>query len=121
MSLCLFCNDQHPLTFVRLVCTYHHHYFALYSRAGGQTGQHIFRKLLAKPGYAPIGTVRSEASRQALIEGTAGIGAPADDNSQPIPPESVVVCDITTGEGLDEIIKDCDAVMICTSAKPAPT
>eukprot|EP00578_Thalassiosira_sp_NH16_P011202 CAMPEP_0181108580 /NCGR_PEP_ID=MMETSP1071-20121207/17705_1 /TAXON_ID=35127 /ORGANISM="Thalassiosira sp., Strain NH16" /LENGTH=301 /DNA_ID=CAMNT_0023192191 /DNA_START=57 /DNA_END=962 /DNA_ORIENTATION=+ len=85
----------------------------LVTGAGGQTGQSIFRKLLAKPGYVPIGTVRSEASRQALLDGTA----------PKIPPESVAICDITNDDapGLDELMKDCDAVMICTSAKPAPT
>lgn len=31
--------------------------------AGGQTGQHVFRKLLSKPGYTAIGTVRGESSR----------------------------------------------------------
>jgi nucleoside-diphosphate-sugar epimerase len=94
----------------------------LVTGAAGQTGQHIFRKLLARPGYAPIGTVRSEESRQALLAGTAGIGAGED--STPIPPESVVVCDITNAADtstLDDLMKDCDALMICTSAKPAPT
>ncbi len=93
----------------------------LVTGAAGQTGQHIFRKLLAKPGYTPIGTVRSEESRQALLAGTAGIGAGED--AAPIPPESVVVCDITSAEtsAIDELMKDCDALMICTSAKPAPT
>eukprot|EP00984_Skeletonema_dohrnii_P029928 scaffold20892_cov75-Skeletonema_dohrnii-CCMP3373.AAC.3 len=56
----------------------------LVTGAAGQTGQHIFRKLLAKPGYAPIGTVRSEDSRQALLAGTAGIGA--SDKDAPPPP-----------------------------------
>ncbi|KAL7539044.1 hypothetical protein ACHAWF_006276 [Thalassiosira exigua] len=92
----------------------------LVTGAGGQTGQHIFRKLLAKPGYAPIGTVRSEASRQALLEGTAGIGAA--DGAPAIPEESVAVCDITSDDSiLEELLKGCDALMICTSAKPAPT
>src|SRR6056300_831788 len=83
----------------------------LVTGAGGQTGQNVFRKLLAKPGYYPIGTVRSEQSRQALL----------DDGIQE---ESVVVCDITSKDAsskLDELMKDCDALMICTSAKPAPT
>ncbi|EED93816.1 predicted protein, partial [Thalassiosira pseudonana CCMP1335] len=73
--------------------------------AGGQTGQHVFRKLLSKPGYTAIGTVR------------------AGDDTQTIPPESVAICDITNEDtsALDELVKDCDAVMICTSAKPAPT
>lgn len=85
----------------------------LVTGAGGQTGQHVFRKLLAKPGYYPIGTVRSEQSRQALL-----------DSDAPVPAENVVVCDITSKDALsklDELMKDCDALMICTSAKPAPT
>lgn len=83
--------------------------------AGGQTGQHIFRKLLAKPGYTPIGVVRSEESRQALLTRTEG--------DMLIPSESVIVCDITNDDttNIDEIMTDCDALMICTSAKPAPT
>mmetsp|Transcript_18952 Transcript_18952/g.26988 ORF Transcript_18952/g.26988 Transcript_18952/m.26988 type:complete len:228 (-) Transcript_18952:456-1139(-) len=94
----------------------------LVTGAAGQTGQHIFRKLLAKPGYTPIGAVRSEESRQALLAGTAGIGATNDDATQ-IPPDSVVVCDITNADtsALDKLLADCDALMICTSAKPAPT
>ena len=94
----------------------------LVTGAAGQTGQHIFRKLLAKPGYTPIGTVRSEESRQALLAGTAGIGA-TDKDAAPVPPDSVVVCDITNADTstIDELLADCDALMICTSAKPAPT
>ena len=93
----------------------------LVTGAGGQTGQHVFRKLLAKPGYAPICTVRSEASRQALLDGTAGIGAA--DGAPAIPHENVKICDITGGDDSDltELFKDCDALMIATSAKPAPT
>ena len=47
------------------------------------------------------------------MDGTAGIGGDAN-----IPKESVVVCDITSEDGLDDLMKDCDALMICTSAKP---
>lgn len=84
----------------------------LVTGAGGQTGQHVFRKLLNRPGYVPIGTVRSEASRAALVE---GIGRDRSD--------SVALCDITSEDTstLDRLLKDCDALMICTSAKPAPT
>ncbi|KAL7523306.1 hypothetical protein ACHAXR_000920 [Thalassiosira sp. AJA248-18] len=119
-----------PLLLLSALCSYYSPCCALdmdngrrvlVTGAGGHTGQHIFRKLLARPGYVPIGTVRSEASRQALLEGTAGIGAA--DGAPAIPPESEPVCDINGDDdsGLDELMQDCDAVMICTSAKPAPT
>ncbi|KAL3784972.1 hypothetical protein ACHAW5_010424 [Stephanodiscus triporus] len=84
----------------------------LVTGAGGQTGQLVFRKLLSRPGYVPIGTVRTEASREALLGGAS-----------PVPPESVVVCDITSADpsALDDLVGGCDAIFICTSAKPAPT
>lgn len=78
------------------------------SGAGGQTGQHVFRKLLARPDFAPVGVVRSEASRSALVES----GVPAD---------AVVVCDVTDPESVSAAMAGCDAALICTSAKPAPT
>ena len=95
----------------------------LVTGAGGQTGQHVFRKLLARPGYVPVGTVRSEDSRKALLEGSSGVGASHAASSSPVPPESVVVCDISTADHsvLDDLMKDCDALFVCTSAKPAPT
>merc|ERR1712194_242662 len=95
----------------------------LVTGAGGQTGQHIFRKLLTKPGWAPIGTVRSEGSRQALLEGTAEIGASSPDGAHTIPSESVAICDISNDDtwGLGKLLKDCSALFIVTSAKPAPT
>ena len=95
----------------------------LVTGAGGQTGQHVFRKLLARPGYVPVGTVRSEASRKALLEGSSDVGASYAASSSPVPPESVVVCDISTADHsvLDDLMKDCDALFVCTSAKPAPT
>mmetsp|Transcript_32280 Transcript_32280/g.96830 ORF Transcript_32280/g.96830 Transcript_32280/m.96830 type:complete len:99 (-) Transcript_32280:2481-2777(-) len=72
--------------------------------AGGQTGQHVFRKLQALPGFDPIGGVRTEDSRSALVE-------------DGFPSKSVVVCDITSLESCAEAMKGCDAVVICTSAK----
>ena len=38
------------------------------SGAGGQTGQACFRKMLARPEFTPRGIVRSEESRQSLID-----------------------------------------------------
>ncbi len=86
--------------------------------AGGQTGQHVFRKLLLSSGrdrYDPVGIVRSDASRDALLSSTAG--------GVTVPPESAIVCDISsaTPSFLDGIMKDASALVVCTSAKPSPT
>lgn len=79
------------------------------SGAGGQTGQAVFRKLLARPNnFQPIGAVRTTASRAALIE--SGVD-----------PECVVVADITDPEAVMTAVSGCDAVVICSSAKPVPT
>lgn len=79
------------------------------SGAGGQTGQHVFRKMLSQPdNFAPLGVVRSESSRAALIESG-------------IPEEAVVVADITDPAAVCAAMEGCDAAVVCTSAKPAPT
>ena len=78
------------------------------SGAGGQTGQSVFRKMLARPDFSPVGVVRSEASKAALVESG-------------VPPESVVVCDITDAYAVMSAMAGCEAVVIATSAKPAPT
>ena len=44
------------------------------SGAGGQTGQSVFRKMLARPEFSPVGVVRSEESKAALVES----GVPAE-------------------------------------------
>ena len=79
------------------------------SGAGGQTGQHVFRKLLARQKeFATIGVVRSQESKQALL-------------ATGIPDESVIVADITDENAIRTVIEGCDALMICSSAKPAPS
>jgi len=80
------------------------------SGAGGQTGQSVFRKLLARPDeFEPTGIVRSDASRQALLD--SGVSA-----------ERVIVADVTDPSALAVAMGDgCEAMVICTSAKPAPT
>lgn len=81
----------------------------LVSGAGGQTGQHVFRKLLARPDeFSPIGIVRTEESRQNLIE-------------TGVPESAVLVWDVTDSNSCSAAMKDFDAVVICTSAKPSPT
>lgn len=78
------------------------------SGAGGQTGQHVFRKLLALPEFEPIGAVRTEESKAGLVE--TGVS-----------PDSVVICDVTNFDSCSAAMKGCDAAVICTSAKPQPT
>uniref|UniRef100_A0A7S2GM22 NAD(P)-binding domain-containing protein n=1 Tax=Haptolina brevifila TaxID=156173 RepID=A0A7S2GM22_9EUKA len=77
--------------------------------AGGQTGQHAFRKMLARPDdFSVIGIVRSQGSKDALV-------------ASGVPSESVVVADVCDPEAIAEAIKGCGALVIGTSAKPAPT
>ena len=77
--------------------------------AGGQTGQHAFRKMLARPTeFSPIGIVRSEESRSALLE-------------TGIPAECVVVADVTDPSAIASAMEGCKALIIGTSAKPAPS
>jgi uncharacterized protein YbjT (DUF2867 family) len=79
------------------------------SGAGGQTGQHVFRKLLARNGVEPIGAVRTEESKAALLK------------SGDVPESSVVICDITDPSSCAKALRGVDAAVICSSAKPAPT
>jgi len=92
----------------------------LVSGAGGQTGQLLFRKLLARPDeFAPIGLVRTPESKQALLESCRhgeGTGTPPDENS-------VVIVDVTDAAAVRKVIGEsgCSALCICTSATPKPT
>lgn len=82
--------------------------------AGGQTGQALFRKLLALPDeFQPLGIVRSEESKQKLIESG-------------VPECNVCVADVTNAESVQAAVEMAGgdqlyAFCICTSAKPAPT
>lgn len=78
------------------------------SGAGGQTGQHVFRKLLAAKDMEPLGIVRTEESRTALL-------------SSGVPEDSVVVADVTDAAALKSAVASCNAFVICTSAKPKPS
>ena len=86
----------------------------LVSGAGGQTGQSLFRKMLALPEeFKPIGLVRSEESKAKLVESG-------------VPESNVAVVDVTDAESVKKVAEgDNDeplaAFFICTSAKPAPT
>lgn len=78
------------------------------SGAGGQTGQLVFRKMLSRPEtFQPVGLVRTDESHAALLDS----GVPA---------AATVVWDVTE-PGPVSSLGGCDAFVICTSAKPAPT
>lgn len=86
----------------------------LVSGAGGQTGQSLFRQLLEENGeYQAIGLVRSEASKDALVEAGG------------IPDSSCIqVVDVTDKQAIQTVVDQYDdvaAFCICTSAKPAPS
>lgn len=78
--------------------------------AGGQTGQALFRKMLALPEeFSPLGVVRTESSKAELVKS----GVPAN---------RIVVADVARDtDALREAAKECDGFAICTSAKPSPT
>jgi len=92
------------------------------SGAGGQTGQSLFRKLLADDEFDVLGLVRNEESKAKLVE--SGIVA-----------SSIAVVDVTDKQALESIMKKdgtnddeaaaaatttTTAFCICTSAKPVP-
>ena len=86
--------------------------------AGGQTGQILFRKMLALPEeFAPVGLVRTEASKQALLQSQSQ----SEGATAPIPESCIEVVDVTDAEAVRKVAKDCSAFCICTSAKPKPT
>lgn len=77
--------------------------------AGGQTGQALFRKMLALPEeFEPLGLVRTPESKAALVE-------------TGVPESSVAVVNVCDSEAVKKVAKGCDAFCIATSAKPAPT
>ena len=92
------------------------------SGAGGQTGQSLFRQLLERPEeFEPLGLVRSEQSKQSLVE--TGVD-----------PTKVAVCDVTDADSLKSVVEEFQkskgnnndgdkitAFCIGTSAKPQPT
>eukprot|EP00747_Dinoflagellata_sp_TGD_P104072 gnl/TRDRNA2_/TRDRNA2_169157_c0_seq2.p1 gnl/TRDRNA2_/TRDRNA2_169157_c0~~gnl/TRDRNA2_/TRDRNA2_169157_c0_seq2.p1 ORF type:complete len:341 (-),score=42.54 gnl/TRDRNA2_/TRDRNA2_169157_c0_seq2:87-995(-) len=79
------------------------------SGAAGQTGQLAFRKMLERPEvFDPIGIVRTKQSRAALLESG-------------IPSERVVVADVTDQNQVTAAMEGRTALLIVTSATPAPS
>lgn len=84
------------------------------SGAGGQTGKMLFRKLLEDEAFDPIGLVRTQASKESLLE----------DTTLPISASSkIIVCDVKDEASVKAAIdwKTVDALCICTSGTPKPT
>ena len=82
--------------------------------AGGQTGKALFRQLLADDDFAPVGIVRTQTSKDGLL----------DDSSLPIDDAStVIVCDVTDESAVKGALDwtTVDALCICTSGTPRPT
>ena len=88
--------------------------------AGGQTGQALFRKLLASHDFEAFGLVRSQESKQALVVGGSdgrdgGGGGVAEDH--------VLVADVTNPQAVQAVVEhvggdNLAGFCICTSAKP---
>jgi len=81
------------------------------SGAGGQTGKALFRQLLEDEDFDPVGLVRTEASKESLVE----------DNSYDT--AKLIVCDVTDNTAVEAALdwSNVDALCICTSGTPGPT
>eukprot|EP00535_Pseudo-nitzschia_heimii_P013733 CAMPEP_0197199096 /NCGR_PEP_ID=MMETSP1423-20130617/33707_1 /TAXON_ID=476441 /ORGANISM="Pseudo-nitzschia heimii, Strain UNC1101" /LENGTH=303 /DNA_ID=CAMNT_0042652947 /DNA_START=92 /DNA_END=1003 /DNA_ORIENTATION=- len=82
--------------------------------AGGQTGNALFRQLLADDDFSAVGIVRTQSSKDGLL----------DDSSLPIDDAStIVVCDVTDEAAVKGALDwdTVDALCICSSATPRPT
>lgn len=80
--------------------------------AGGRTGELVFSALSTHNLFYPVGLVRTEKSARKIIKEVDGCGL-----------ENVWVCDVTqldpsTESGLPKVLKDAEAMIICTSAVP---
>lgn len=84
----------------------------LVTGAGGKTGRIVLQKLLEIPDqFVPTGVVRTAASQQSLMK---ELGIPA---------ERLCVADICDASAIEKAVSQtsADALIICTSATPAPT
>jgi len=84
------------------------------SGAGGQTGKYLFRRLLGDDDFAPVGIVRTQTSKDALLEDPS---LPFDDESR------IIVCDVTDETAVKGAMdwNTVDTLCICTSGTPGPT
>jgi uncharacterized protein YbjT (DUF2867 family) len=80
----------------------------LVTGAGGKTGRLVMQKLLQRPAFYPIGMVRTETSKEGLV-------------AEGVPASQIVIADICDAGSMEEYCEGVNAVIICTSATPAPT
>lgn len=81
------------------------------SGAGGQTGKSLFRQLLTDDDFDPVGLVRTQSSKDALLQELAS------DESK------IIICDVTDEAAVKDALdwNTIDTLCICTSATPRPT
>lgn len=82
------------------------------SGAGGQTGKSLFRQLLEDEDFDPVGLVRTQTSKEALVE------VYGESSSS-----KLVVCDVTDEAAVQAALDwtTVDSLCICTSGTPGPT
>ena len=80
----------------------------LVTGAGGKTGRLVMQKLLLKPLLAPVGVVRTATSKEGLVK-------------EGIPESQIVIADICDSAAMQKACEGMDALIVCTSATPAPT
>uniref|UniRef100_A0A0G4G889 NAD(P)-binding domain-containing protein n=1 Tax=Chromera velia CCMP2878 TaxID=1169474 RepID=A0A0G4G889_9ALVE len=83
----------------------------LVTGAGGRTGKIVLRKLAERADVEAVGQVRNKKSARQLEK---WLGKEVKDSVR------VVEGDILKLESLNETMKGCDAVVLCTSAVPKP-
>jgi nucleoside-diphosphate-sugar epimerase len=82
----------------------------LVTGAAGKTGRLVMQKLNERPAFTPVGVVRTEESKLKLID------------EQGFAESMLVVADICDADSIQKACgEDIDAIIICTSATPAPT
>lgn len=82
----------------------------LVTGAGGKTGRLVFQKLLQRPtAFMPTGVVRTPESKAGLVEQLG------------VPESQIIIADICHAESMQQVCQGMHALIICTSATPAPT
>ena len=81
----------------------------LVTGAAGKTGRIVMRKLLQRPdAFSPVGAVRTAESKDKLVR------------EENVPETKIIVADIRDASAIQKACTGMDALIICTSATPAP-